>query len=436
MLDIKFIRENKDFVQKVAEAKNRPVDINRLLSVDDERKALVSNIDSAREEQNKTSEKIISLQGAEKENAISLMSKLKSQIKENEEKLKAVVDEWSKLMALVPNVVHDDVPYGKDESGNKVIRSWGEIPKFNFEPKDHVVLGESLDLIDIDTSINISGSRFNYLKNEAALMQIGIIDFVFKTLTNAEIILDLAKKVGADSKTYVPVIPPVFIKSEVAKKMDRFDPIEDRYFLPEDDVLLVGSAEHTLGPMYMDKIVKESDLPLRFIGYSTAFRREAGSYGKDTKGILRRHQFDKLEIESFSTPEDGPKEQDLIVAIQEYLLQKLEIPYQVVMICTGDMGKPDFRQIDIECYMPAQGKYRETHTSDYMTDFQARRLNTRFKRGNTGKTEFVHMNDATAFAIGRILIAIIENYQNEDGSLRVPKVLQSYIGKEIIKPRA
>jgi seryl-tRNA synthetase len=195
--------------------------------------------------------------------------------------------------------------------------------------------------------------------------------------------------------------------------------------------MLVGSAEHTLGPMHMDKIFSENELPLRYVGYSTAFRREAGSYGKDTKGILRQHQFDKLEMEVFSLPENSVQEQNLLVAIQEYVLQKLNLPYQVVMVCTGDMGFPDNRQMDVETWMAGQGKYRETHSSDLTTNFQSRRLNTRVKRTD-GKVEFVHMNDATVIAIGRILIAIMEDYQQEDGTIKIPEVLQKYLGKEFI----
>lgn len=204
----------------------------------------------------------------------------------------------------------------------------------------------------------------------------------------------------------------------------------ERYKIESDNQYLIGSAEHTLGPMHMNETLNEKDLPLRYFAYTPAFRREAGSYGKDTKGILRQHQFDKIEMESFTTPENGLKEQDFIIEIQENLMQSLEIPYQVVSICTGDMGGPDFRQVDIESWMPGQNKYRETHTSDYMTDYQSRRLNTKVKIGN--KIEFVHMNDATAFAMGRTIIAILENYQNEDGSVNIPKVLQKWMGKEKI----
>jgi len=208
-------------------------------------------------------------------------------------------------------------------------------------------------------------------------------------------------------------------------------PTDDRYYFEKDDLVFIGSAEHTLGPIYMDKTLKEAELPIRLIGYSTAFRREAGSYGKDTKGILRAHQFDKLEMESFTPAENGDAEQQLFVGLQEYMLQELGIPYRILDVCTGDTGKPDYRQIDVECWIPSQGKYRETHSADYMTDYQARRLNIRYETADK-KKEYVHMNDATAFAIGRTLIAIMENYQQADGSITVPKVLQSLVGFDTI----
>jgi len=214
--------------------------------------------------------------------------------------------------------------------------------------------------------------------------------------------------------------------------MARLEPREERYHIESDDLCLIGSAEHTMGPMHMDETIAEKRLPLRYVGYSASFRREAGSYGKDVKGILRVHQFDKLEIESFSSPESSVTEQDFIVAIQEYLMQQLGIPYRVVIVATGDMGDPDARQIDIEAWLPGQNKYRETHTSDLMTDYQARRLQTRVKRGD-GKTDLVHMNDATVFAMGRTLIAIMENYQREDGSITVPEALKKFVPFEVIK---
>jgi seryl-tRNA synthetase len=278
-------------------------------------------------------------------------------------------------------------------------------------------LGINLKIIDTETASKVAGARFSYLKGDAVLLQNALYQFAISVLIE---------------KGFIPIVPPLFINPDIYKKIGRLSPETEieRYFLPRDNQYLIGSAEHTLAPMHMGETFNEKDLPLRYFAFTPSFRREAGSYGKDTKGILRQHQFDKIEIESFTTSEDGLKEQDAIVEIQESLMQSLEIPYQVVAICTGDMGGPDFRQIDIESWMPGQNKYRETHTSDYMTDYQSRRLGTKVKVN--GETEFVHMNDATVFAMGRMIIAILENYQNEDGSITIPKVLQKWIGKEKI----
>lgn len=417
MLDIKFIRENPEQVKESCQKRGVDCQVDRLLELDKQRRELLQNVEGLKAEQNK-------LGKDQQEKA----KELKLKIKDSEPILNKVDEELNALVLQIPNLIADDVPEGKDENDNQVLRKFKEPTQFDFKPKDHMELGTAHALIDTEKSAKISGARFNYLFNEAALMQLAIIQFVFETLTDKKIIGKLAKKVSNPfDKPFIPVIPPIIAKAEVMKKMDRFDPIEDRYYLEQDDSLLIGSAEHTLGPLHINEILKEEDLPVRYIGYSTALRREAGTYGQDTAGILRRHQFDKAEMETFIQPEHGLAEQNLIVAIQEYLVQQLEIPHQVVILCSGDMGKPDYRQIDIECWMPGQNKYRETHTSDYVTDYQSRRLNTRFKN-KEGKLDFVHMNDATAMAIGRILIAIIENYQQKDGSIKVPEALQKYMG--------
>ncbi|MFZ5424665.1 MAG: serine--tRNA ligase [Patescibacteria group bacterium] len=434
MLDIKYVRENPDELKKVIEDRQMvgKANVDTVLELDDSYRALLFKVETHRSLRNQLSKDISKVNTAERNKLIKEAAKVKEELLKMEEELKELQANLELELKKLPNTVAEDVPFGVDENENKVIRTWGKLSEFDFEPKDHVDLGEALDLIDIESSARISGSRFNYLMNEAVMLQFGIIQMTFEILTNEDIIGELAEKVGNPfTKPFIPVLPPVFIKSDIAQKMDRFDPIEDRYFFEKDDALLVGSAEHTLGPLYLDALLEEDQLPIRLVGYSTAFRREAGSYGKDTRGILRRHQFDKIEMETFTMPEHGLAEQNLIVAIQEYLVQQLKIPYQVMAICTGDMGKPDFRQIDIECWMPGENKYRETHTSDYMTDFQSRRLNTRYKAKN-GENYFVHMNDATAFAIGRILIAILENNQQKDGSVVIPEVLHKYVGKEVI----
>ncbi len=429
MLDINFIRENLEEVKRAVKYKRRDVDLDRLLELDSKRKEIQTKLDGTQAERNELSKQAGQKKPSDEQ--IKKGKKLKEEAVEIEDNLKKVGSELKEILLSVPNVISADTPEGKDDSENQVLRKFGEPKEFNFEPRDHMQLGEMHGLIDTEKSAVISGSRFNYLFGEAVLLQFALIQFVFETLTDEKIIGELAEKVGNPSaKPFIPVLPPVIAKADIMKKMDRFDPLEDRYYLEEDDSLLIGSAEHTLGPLHMNEVIDEKDLPIRYVGYSTSFRREAGTYGKDTAGILRRHQFDKLEMESFATAENGLAEQNLIVAIQEYLVQKLEIPYQVIAICTGDIGKPDYRQIDIECWMPGQKKYRETHTSDYMTDFQARRLNIRYNNKKS-KKEFVHMNDATAFAIGRILIAILENNQQKDGSVIVPEVLRKYMPGKI-----
>jgi seryl-tRNA synthetase len=433
MLDIHFIRENADLVKEGARKKRVEIDIDRLLELDEERKLLRQQMDEKKAEQNRASQQITRAQGSERIEYIERMRMVKDSFTEIEEKYEKVTEEWTKLMLAVPNIPSPDTPEGPDESGNKVIRQWGEKPNFAFEPKAHWDLGQDLDVIDTEKAAEVSGARCAYLKGDLAMMQFALISHVMHTLSSAEIIKKIAEEANLDvnTKAFVPVIPPVMMRADVMGRMARLHPIDERYYFEKDELVLVGSAEHTLGPMHMGEVIDESRLPIRYIGYSTAFRREAGTYGKDTRGILRQHQFDKLEMESFVRPEDGYREQDLFVAIQEYLMKSLKLPYQVMLICTGDMGKPDHRQFDIETWMPGQGTYRETQTSDYMGGYQARRLNTRVKNA-AGELTFVHMNDGTAFAIGRTLIAIMENYQLADGTIKVPDVLVPYVGKEIL----
>ncbi len=424
MIDIKYIRENIEELKKVMALKNKEVAlIDELLEYDEKRRALITTTQDLREKRN---------QIAKAKDQIEEGKKLKIELKENEDELEKIESKYQEILYSIPNLISSDTPIGKDESENKVIRTWGEPTKFDFEPKDHLELGEKLGVIDTKTATEVTASRFAYLMGDLARMEFALVQFVFDTLTNKDILSEIAKSVGVEEKTFIPVVPPVMIKPTVMEKMARLQPIEERYYIPQSDLYLVGSAEHTLGPIHMDQTIPESQMPIRYVGFSPAFREEAGSYGKDTKGIIRMHQFDKVEMESFSLPEESIKEQDFFVAIQEYLMQSLELPYQIVAICTGDMGGPDYRQIDIETWMPGQNKYRETHTSDLMTDYQSRRLNTKVRR-NDGENQFVHMNDATAFAIGRTIVAIMENYQTEDGSIRIPKVLQKWMGKEVIK---
>lgn len=428
MIDLELLRKNPELVKDSAERRGIKVDVDYVLEVDEKRRKLIQEVDELRAEHNKISDSIATLSGEERAKAIEISKEAKDRIGHKDFELKAVEVELEELMYAIPNILLPDVPFGKSEEENVVVREVGEKPDIK-NPKDYIALGEELDLIDTERAAKVSGSRFGYLKGGAALLEFALIQLVMQTLTSGEAIAGIVKNAGlsVSTKSFIPVVPPVMIKPEVFKKMARLSDADkdERYYLPQDDLYLVGSAEHTLGAMHMDEIIAESDLPLRYIGFSTSFRREAGSYGKDTRGIIRVHQFDKLEMESFTKKEDSKAEQDLFVAIQEHLMQTLGIPYRVVQICTGDMGAPDARQIDIEAWMPGQGKYRETHTSDLMTDYQTRRLKTRVRRVS-GEVEYLHTNDATAFAIGRTIVAILENYQDEDGSVAIPLALKQY----------
>jgi seryl-tRNA synthetase len=288
-------------------------------------------------------------------------------------------------------------------------------------------------ILDTETAWKVTWSRFSYLKWDLALLQFAIVQHTFSVLWNTEILKKIITEnwLNVVCKPFLPIIPPVFIKQEVMQRMARLEPKDERYCFDEDWQCLVWSAEHTLWPIHMDELLNESNFPIRYIWYSTAFRREAGSYWKDVKWILRQHQFDKLEMESFCLPENSVEEQNFFVAVQSYLVSSLWLPHQIVHICTWDMWWPDTRQFDIETWMPWQNRYRETHTSDLMWDYQSRRLNIKVKRDNWDK-QLVHMNDWTAFAIWRILIAIMENNQQEDWTIIVPEVLRKYVWKDVI----
>jgi seryl-tRNA synthetase len=324
------------------------------------------------------------------------------------------------------------VPVGASEEENKVVKEWGEKPSFEFEPKTHWQIGETRGLIDKERAAKVAGSRFAYIKGDLVRLQFALIQFGLDTLTNEDTIKKIIQDSGLEvvSTPFIPVLPPAVAKTDVYVATGRLNREEQTYKLEDEDLWLNASAEHTLAPMYLNETLDEADLPLRYVGYTTAFRREAGTYGKDMEGIIRLHQFDKLEMETFTKPEDGLKEHLLLVAIQEYLMQQLRLPYHVLNKCTADIGFPNARGMDIEVWLPGQNKYRETHTADFISDFQARGMQTKVK--TSSGTVYAHNNDATAFAAGRMLVAIIENYQNVDGVIRIPDVLQPYMQNQTV----
>ena len=427
MIDINLLRENPDLFKKACVSKNAKVDIDRVIFLDSERRLVQQELDGVNAERKE----------AGKNRDVEKGKALKESAALLEAETLEIEEEFRPLVLSIPNLPSSDTPVGKDDSENVVLRQWGTKRDFGFAPKDHMAIGEALGIIDTEKATEIAGTRFAYLMGDLVLMQYALQQLAFSVVTHEGTLKTIIERAGLDvsSRPFVPVAPPLMIRPEVFLKMARLEPKDERYYLPADDLFLIGSAEHTLGPIHMGETLKESQLPARYVAFTPAFRREAGSYGKDTKGILRLHQFDKVEMESFSAPESGQAEQDLFVAIQEHLMQTLGIPYQVVMTCTGDQGDPDARHLDLESWMPGQSQYRETHSSDYMTDYQTRRLATKVRRAD-GTTQFVHTNDATAFAVGRTIIAILENYQQEDGSVTVPEALVPYMGKDKIVARA
>lgn len=431
MLDIRFIRDNSEAVQINARNKGYDVDINSLLELDIERRKLLNQSDELRAKRNENVAKTKGLRPTEE--VISEGRDIKEKLAEVELRYKNIDVEYTTLLKKVPNMSLDGVPVGASEDDNVVLKTIGEITKFNFEPRNHADIANVRGWIDKERASKVTGSRFAYIKGDLVKLQMAIVQFVINTLGDESKIIDIAKGAGLEvsSRPFVPVLPPLMIRTDMYDAMDRLEPREDRYKLEGDDLWLQGSAEHVLGSMHAGEIFEESQMPVRYLGYATSFRREAGTYGKDMEGILRMHQFDKLEIESFTTADNGPSEHLLFIAIQEYLLKQLEIPYRVIRKCTADIGKPNASGVDMEAWLPGQDKYRETHTADYMTDYQSRRLNTRVRR-SSGELELVHTNDATAFALGRIMIAIIENNQTSDGRVNVPHVLQPYLANQTI----
>lgn len=434
MIDIQYLRDNPELVKQASKNKGYDVSPESIAELDDKRKALQQEIDELRTERNTIADSIKRTQGKPDEKLVERGKQIKFELAVLEEDHAKNQDEFVTLFKAVPNMPAADVPVGLSEDENVVAKIVGNKPEFDFTPRNHYEIAEQRDWIDKERAAKVAGSRFAYIKGDLVKLQFAIIQFVLETLTNEETLKQIAANADLDVSTrpFTPVLPPLMIRTGLYDAMDRLEPRDDRYKIEDEDLWLQGSAEHVLGSMHAGEIFDEEKLPLRYVGYATSFRREAGTYGKDMEGILRMHQFDKLEMESFTTKEAGMSEHLLFVAIQEHLLSTLGLPYQVIQKCTADIGKPNARGIDMETWLPGQDKYRETHTADYMSDYQSRRLKTRVRRGD-GSLELIHTNDATAFALGRIMIAIIENGQDEQGNVTVPKALRPYLaGREIL----
>lgn len=413
MLDIKFIRENLELCKTAAVNKNRVVDWEALLAQDEKRRELIGKAEVLRAERNEVSK-------TRTEAGITRGKAIKDELKTIEEELRRVEDQFAALMLTVPNVPDASVPVGKDESENVEIKKWGEPAKFDFTPKDHIDLSRSLDLIDFDRGAKVGGSRAYFLKNEGAMLELAVLMYTFQKLV---------------AKGYTPLIAPSLTKEFTFFGVGHFPWSRDEvYHLEKDDVYISGTAEVPVTAYYSDEVLTEKDLPKKFVAFSPCFRREAGSYGKDTRGVYRIHQFNKIEQVIISTAETNNSLtlHEELLANSEEILKDLKLPYRVLLMCTGDMGEPQVKKYDIETWMPGRGGYGETMSDSFMGDFQARRLKIRYKAAD-GTTRFCHTLNNTAIASPRILVAILENYQQADGSVAIPEVLQPFMGKKEIR---
>lgn len=431
MIDIAFIRDNTDLVKTAAQNKNVDVDIDRLLALDEQRRGQIGAIEDLRAKRNELSASTKGQRPTDEQ--IAEGSKLKEELAKLEIDFDKVDDQYQRLLLAVPNIPTADTPIGKSEDENVVVKTVGVKPEFDFVPKTHAEIAELHDWIDKPRAAKVAGSRFLYLQGSLVRLQFALVNWVMDQLQDEAVIAQIIKENGLDlpAKAFTPIIPPMLVNTKAYQATARLNAEETTYKLADDEMWLNASAEHSLANMYMNETLPADQLPIRYIGYATSFRREAGTYGKDMEGMFRNHQFDKLEMETFSTPEAGIQEHHLMIGIQEYLLQQLGIHYRVLLKCTADIGTPNARGVDIDSWLPGQDTYRETHTADFMSDYQARRTNTKFKTAD--QSSYVHNNDATALVLSRVPIAIMEQYQQADGSVRVPEVLRPYLGnKEVL----
>ncbi len=428
MLDIQFIRDNPELVQRKTEEKGyKDISIAELLKLDEQRRELLTVVEDLRAQRNALT---VEMKGQKPSpEQIEQGKQLREKVTEGEAKLRELDEQFWPALKAVPNVSLDMVPVGASEDDNVVVRAFGEKPQFDFTPKNHWEIANAKGWLDKERAAKIAGNRFVYLKGDLVLLEFALWQHGLNTLTNPETLQAIIDKAGLQNvpnKPFTPVLPPAVARTEVFQATGRLNKEEQTYKIEDEDLWLNASAEHTLSPMYIDEILPEAELPIRLVGYTTAFRREAGTYGKDTEGFLRLHQFNKLEMECFTTAEASLDEHLFLVAIQEHLMQSLGLHHQVLEKCTADIGRPNAKGVDLNVWLPGQGQYRETHTADYITDYQARPMKTRVRRAD-GTVELVHTNDATAFS-ERPLIAIIENFQTADGDVIVPEVLRPYMG--------
>lgn len=420
MLDIKFIRENKDLIAEAARKKRLDFKVDELLKIDDERIKIVGLVDNLRREQNEASAGISQASGDAKAKLIEKMSRVKTDLQKNEEGLKEVMKRWQQQMLLIPNIPDMSVPEGDDDSGNQEVKVWGDRRKFDFIPKSQVELMTNLKLVDFERGAKVAGFRGYFLKNEAAELSMALWQYAMQV---------------AIADGYTPIIPPIIDRPEMFMGTGYLPQGEEDLYKTQDGDYLAGTAEVPTMGYYFDEVIPREHLPVKFVAFSPCYRREAGSHGKDTRGLIRLHEFYKVEqvIICEADHEQSVRYHEEILANAEKIMQGLEIPYHVVVNCTGDLGQGQVKKYDIEAWVPSENKYRETHSISYFHDFQTRRSNIKYKDAE-GKMRLTHSLNGTALASPRILVPLIENYQQADGSILIPKVLQPFMGgRTVIK---
>ena len=420
MLDIKFIRDNTGLVSDAARKKRIAFDLNKLLEADDKRRAILGDVEKMRAEQNTATDEIAQAKDEKDRSAmIEKMRVFKEKLKTKEEELEWVMKEWRALMLQVPNIPDVSVPDGESDADNKEVKVWGEKPKFSFKPESHIALMENLGLVNLPRGVKVAGFRGYFLEGDGALLSFALWQFAYKHFL--------------EKGAFVPILAPSLVRKEAFLGTGYLPQGEDDLYKTQDGEYLAGTSEVALMGYYMNEIIPKEDLPKKLLGFSPCFRREAGSHGKDTKGIFRVHEFYKFEqvVLCEANHQESVKEHEWMNRNTEEFIEALGIPYRTVINCGADLGLGQVKKYDIELWVPSEEKYREISSASYFHDFQTRRLNIRY-RDSHGVLHFAHSLNSTAIATPRVLVALIENNQQEDGSVIIPKVLEPYFGKSIL----
>ena len=421
MLDLKFVRSNPDKVQDALRKRGAAVGLDNFLELEEQRRQKLVLVEQQKNKRNIVSEEIGNLkkQGQDAETLVLQMRQVSQQIKEMDDEIRRIEENLSNILLTFPNIPHESVPVGTTEDNNLEIRNWGAPKEYTFEPKAHWDIGESLDIIDFERAAKVTGARFVFYKGLGARLERSVINFM----------LDL----HTEQHGYTEIFPPFLVNRESMIGTGQLPKFEEEAFrIDSVDYFLIPTAEVPVTNLYRGEIMDGDLLPLYHVAYSACFRAEAGAHGRDTRGLIRQHQFNKVELVKFSRPEESYEELEKLTANAEKVLQLLELPYRVVSLCTGDLGFSSAKTYDIEVWLPSYHTYREISSCSNFEDYQARRANIRFKRGAKAKPEYVHTLNGSGLAIGRTVAAILENYQQEDGSILIPKVLQRYMGVEKI----